>query len=293
MKIVFMGTPQFAVASLEALIRAGHEVVTVYCQPDKPVGRGMKLTSPPVKQFALSHGLTVCQPAKMRDGEVAEQLRQLEPDCVVVVAYGRILPPDILEIPKYGCINAHASLLPKYRGAAPIQWAVINGERESGVTTMYMAKGMDTGDMILRRSIDIPPDMTSGQLHDALMPIAGELLVETLDSIASGTASRIPQDESQSSHAPMLDRSLCPIDWQRPAHEIVNQIRGLDPWPIATTDVNGVTLKVTHASVFDIDSGDGELAITAGDGKLVRIGMVQAPGGKKMPAADWLRGRRK
>jgi len=287
-----MGTPVFAAASLEALIAAGHDILAVYCQPDKPVGRGMKLTPPPVKQLALSHGLTVHQPTKLRDGVVAEQLRAYAPDCIAVVAYGRILPLDILEIPKHGCINAHASLLPKYRGAAPIQWAVLNGERESGVTTMHMAEGMDTGDMILKRTIAIPPDMTAGELHDELMPMAAELLVETLACLEIGNAPRTPQDEALATIAPMLDKSLCDVDWQKSAQKVVNQIRGLDPWPVATTNINGVVLKITNASIFGEDTSNGGLTIAAGDGKLVCIGTVQAPGGKKMPAADYLRGRK-
>ena len=246
MRIVFMGTPGFAVPSLERLIQAGHTVCGVFCQPDKPVGRHQnKLQAPPVKQAALAHGIPVFQPTKLRDGTALAQLKELDPELIVVAAYGRILPDDILNLPPMGCINVHSSLLPKYRGAAPINWAVINGETETGVTIMYMATELDAGDIIAQASTPIDPDETVETLHDRLAQMGGELLVKTVADLAAGTAARTPQDESKVTFAPLLSRALSPIDWTKPAKAIHDQVRGLTPWPATSTDIlNGETVKV-------------------------------------------------
>lgn len=250
MRVIFMGTPDFAVNTLEAIIKAGHEVLMVVTQPDKPKGRGKAMQYTPVKEVAVRENIPVLQPDKVREDAVLEQLKEAAPDVIVVVAYGQILPEDILNLPEYGCINVHASLLPKYRGAAPIQWAVINGESESGVTTMYMAKGLDTGDMIDRVVVPLSPEETGGSLHDKLAKAGAELLVETLDKIKAGTAVRTPQDDSKSCYASMLSKSLGNIDWTMPAVEIERLIRGLSPWPSAFTYLNGKTLKLWRTKVL-------------------------------------------
>jgi methionyl-tRNA formyltransferase len=294
-----MGTPAFAVPSLQAVINAGHEVTAVYCQPDKPSGRGMKLMPCPVKQLALSLDIPVFQPIKIRDGTVKRQWGELIPDAAAVVAYGKLLPPDILCIPKYGCINVHASLLPKYRGAAPIQWAIINGEKKSGVTTMHMAEGMDTGDMIFSSETEIPAGMTAGGLHDVLTVTGGDLLVKTLDAVANGTAPRTPQNDAEATLAPMLDKSMAVIDWSLTANEIACRIRGLDPWPAAEMNFSGIRLRLFGANVSEIPAAEvpgtarleqENLIVSAGDKKAVCIQKVQAPGGKILTAADFFRG---
>ena len=245
MKIVFMGTPDFAVPSLQGLIDDGHEILAVYTQPDKPVGRKQVLTPPPVKALALEHGLPVYQPTKMRDGTVAAQLRELAPDLIAVVAYGRILPKEILEIPPYGCINVHGSLLPRWRGAAPIQWAVIAGDEMAGVTTMKMAEGLDTGDMLLTYETKVGEKETAGELFDRLAQSGAELLTQTLVKLDEITPR--PQDDAQSCYAHMLDKQMAVIDWSKSAHEIDCLIRGLNPWPIALTTLSGERLKVFAA----------------------------------------------
>lgn len=250
MRVVFMGTPDFAVNTLEAIIKAGHEVLMVVTQPDKPKGRGKAMQYTPVKEVAVRENIPVLQPVRVREDTVLRQLKEAAPDVIVVVAYGQILPEDILNLPEYGCINVHASLLPKYRGAAPIQWAVINGEQQSGVTTMYMAKGLDTGDMIDRVVVPLSPEETGGSLHDKLSRAGAELLVETLDKIKAGTAVRTPQDDSMSSYASMLSKSLGNIDWTTSAVEIERLIRGLSPWPSAFTYLNGKTLKLWRTKVL-------------------------------------------
>ena len=245
MRIVFMGTPDFAVPSLEALVAAGHEVCGVFCQPDKPVGRHQnKLQPPAVKVCAQSHNIPVFQPTKLRDGTALAQLKELGPELIVVAAYGRILPDDILALPPKGCINVHSSLLPKYRGAAPINWAVVNGDKETGVTIMYMATELDAGDIIDQVKTPIDPDENVEAVHDRLAQLGGELLVKVVADIAAGTAKRTPQDHSQATLAPMLSRALSPIDWSRSAKEIHNQVRGLTPWPATSTDILGDTIKV-------------------------------------------------
>ena len=230
-----MGTPDFAVPCLQSLLDAGHEVCAVFTQPDKPKGRGYAMTPPPVKVLALAHNLPVYQPTTLRTQEAAQQIREMQPECIVVVAYGKILPKEILEIPPYGCINVHASLLPKYRGAAPIQWSVLNGDAETGVTTMYMAEGLDTGDMLLKARTAIGPEETAGELHDRLAKMGAELIVETLRAVAEGTIQRIPQGDAETCYASMLTKELGKIDWNRPARELHNLVRGLSPWPVAET----------------------------------------------------------
>ena len=292
MRIVFMGTPGFAVPSLERLIQAGHTVCGVFCQPDKPVGRHQnKLQAPPVKQAALAHGIPVFQPTKLRDGTALAQLKELDPELIVVAAYGRILPDDILNLPPMGCINVHSSLLPKYRGAAPINWAVINGETETGVTIMYMATELDAGDIIAQASTPIDPDETVETLHDRL----------TVADLAAGTAARTPQDESKVTFAPLLSRALSPIDWTKPAKAIHDQVRGLTPWPATSTDIlNGETVKVfavqetgestQKAPGTVLAAGKEGIDVSCGDGKVLRITELQAPGSRRMAAADYLRG---
>ena len=302
MRIVFMGTPDFAAASLKKLIEEKMGVVGVFTQPDKAKGRGMEMSFSPVKELALQAGLPVYQPEKMRDGTAFAQIRELEPDILVVVAYGKILPDDILALPRYGAVNVHGSLLPKYRGAAPIQWAVLNGDRTTGVSTMYLASEMDSGDIIYTSETEIGEKETSGELFDRLMTMGAELLVKTLRDIESGTAPRRPQDHSQASYVHMLDKSLCPIDWNRSPREIRKWIYGLQPWPVATMDLGGQTVKVfsadysekhTDAAPGTIVSADSSgIGVACRDGEVLLITQLQAPGKKRMSAADYLRGHR-
>ena len=237
MRIVFMGTPDFAVPCLARLIADGHEIAGVFTQPDKPKGRGYKLAPPPVKELALANGLPVWQPEKLRDGTALAVLRELAPQLIAVVAYGRMLPKEILDLPEYGCINVHGSLLPKYRGAAPIQWSVLNGDLTAGVTTMYMAEGMDTGDMILSRSVPVGEDETSGELFDRLAVLGAEALSETVRLIAGGNAPRTPQDDAQASRASMLTKEMAVIDWSKSAREVHNLIRGMNPQVAAVDEI--------------------------------------------------------
>lgn len=248
MRIVFMGTPDFSVPTLINLIKE-HEVVAVVTQPDKPKGRGHGMTYPPVKEAALAHHIKVYQPQKVREESFIEILKELSPDVIVVVAFGQILPEEILMLPRYGCINIHASLLPKYRGAAPVQWAVINGEKESGVTTMFMAKGLDTGDMIDKAVIPLDPKETGESLHDKLSEAGGKLILTTLKKLQEGTAVRIPQEDSKSSYACMLTKELGRINWTNSAVRIERLIRGLNSWPSAYTTLNKKTLKIWDADV--------------------------------------------
>lgn len=302
MRIVFMGTPSFAVASLEALVRAGHQVAGVFSQPDKPVGRHQnKLRPTPVKECAQAHGIPVCQPEKLRDGTALALLRELDPELIVAAAYGRILPDDILALPPKGCINVHSSLLPKYRGSAPINWAILNGDSETGVTIQKMVRDLDAGDIILQRATPVGADEDAAALYDRLALMGGELLTEAVAQIEAGTASYTPQDHAQATQAPMLSRALSPIDWTRPAQAVHDQVRGLYPWPAASTDViSGDTVKIYRsglpgkpASAFPgvIVSADKQgIDIACGDGRVLRILELQAPGGKRMSAADYLRG---
>ena len=302
MRVVFMGTPDFAAASLKKLIEKNYDVAGVFTQPDKPRGRGMELSFSPVKELAVQHGLPVFQPEKMRDGTALGIIRELQPEILVVVAYGRILPDDILAVPKYGAINVHGSLLPKYRGAAPIQWAVLNGDRTSGVTTMYLAHDMDAGDIIYSAETEIGEFETAGELFDRLMDMGAELLDKTLRDIEAGTAPRVPQDHSRASYVKMLDKSICPIDWNRTPREIVKHIYGLQPWPVATMELEGKCFRVFAAAYTDrttqkapgsiVLAGEEGIVVACANGACVCITELQAPGKKRMKAADFLRGHR-
>lgn len=299
MRVVYMGTPDFAVAPLKALIENGHEVVGAFTQPDKPVGRKAILTPPPVKVVALENNIPVFQPNSLKNGEGVKILEELKPDICVVVAYGKILPKDFLEYAKYGCINIHGSILPEYRGAAPIQRSVIDGKEYAGVTSMQMDVGLDTGDILFIEKTKILENETSGDLYERLTVIGAELLIKTLTAIENGDATPVKQDDSLSTYAAMLDKTMSPVDWAKPALEIHNQIRGLDPWPVAQTTLNGKSLKLFRSVILSEYSGGtpGEafvlkngLGVYCGDGKAVVITEVQYEGKKRMKAADFLRG---
>ena len=296
MRILFMGTPDFAVPSLEALAAAGHQLVGAFSQPDKPKNRGMKLQPTPVKVCAQGLGVPVFQPAKLRDGTALETIRQLDPELIVVAAYGRILPQEILDYPQFGCINVHSSLLPKYRGAAPIHWAILNGDQETGVTIMHMALALDAGDIIAQRATPIDPNETVEELHDRLAQLGAQLLVDTVAEIAAGTAGRTPQAEDQVTLAPMLSRALSPMDFTRPARALHDQVRGLIPWPAAVTELGGVRCKILATTVLDETTGKAPgsviaadkkgLKLACGGGTVLRIDRLQADGGKRLAAAD-------
>ncbi len=299
MRVVFMGTPDFSVPTLEKIIEAGHEVIGVVTQPDKAKGRGKKVLFPPVKETALAHDLPVYQPRRARDPEFIEEMKTLNPDVMVVVAFGQILPKAILDIPKYGCINVHASLLPKYRGAAPIQWAVIRGEKVSGVTTMQMDVGLDTGDMLLKKEVLLDEEETGGSLHDKLSTLGGDLLIETLEKIEAGDIHPEKQDDSQAGeYARMLDKNLGRIDFSMPAVEIERLIRGLNPWPSAFTSYNGKTMKLWKAKADNCGQGvpgqvihvdKNSFTVQTGQGTL-QILELQMEGKKRMDAGAFLRG---
>lgn len=299
MRVVFMGTPDFSVPTLEKIIEAGHEVIGVVTQPDKAKGRGKKVLFPPVKETALAHDLPVYQPRRARDPEFIEEMKALNPDVMVVVAFGQILPKAILDIPKYGCINVHASLLPKYRGAAPIQWAVIRGEKVSGVTTMQMDVGLDTGDMLLKKEVLLDEEETGGSLHDKLSTLGGDLLIETLKKIEAGDIHPEKQDDSQAGeYARMLDKNLGRIDFSMPAVEIERLIRGLNPWPSAFTSYNGKTMKLWKAKADNCGQGvpgqvihvdKNSFTVQTGQGTL-QILELQMEGKKRMDAGAFLRG---
>lgn len=296
MRIVFMGTPDFAVPSLQALIGAGHDVCAVYTQPDKPQGRKQILTAPPVKTLALEHDIPVFQPNTLKNEDEQARLRELAPEVIIVVAYGKLLPKAVLDIPPHGCINVHGSLLPRWRGAAPIQWAVIAGDEMAGVTTMQMAEGLDTGDMLLTYETKVGEKETAGELFDRLAQSGAELLIQTLVKLDEITPR--PQDDAQSCYAHMLDKQMAVIDWSKSAHEIDCLIRGLNPWPIALTTLSGERLKVFAAEKA---AGNGEpgtvleadpkkrLTVACGEGAL-RLTEIQLVGGKRMKATDFLRG---
>ena len=260
MRIIFMGTPEFAAPAIDSLLAAGHEIAAVFSQPDKPKGRGYSLAPPPVKVKAMEHNIPVYQPKSMRDGEALRIFNEIKPDVGVVIAYGKILPQEILDAPQYGCINVHASLLPKYRGAAPIQWSVIDGEPKTGVTTMQMDAGLDTGDMLLKSETAILPDETAGELHDRLSAMGAQLIVKTLDALAKGELRPEKQDDSLTCYAKMLTKELCAVDWSRSAQEIHNQIRGLSPWPVATAVLEGKKLKLHRSAVLRLRLRKGSAA---------------------------------
>ncbi len=298
MRIVFMGTPAFAVPCLQRLIDCGHEVTGVFTQPDKPQGRKMILTPPPVKVLAENNGIKVYQPEKMRDGTALEMLREANPELVIVVAYGKILPKEILEFPKYGCINIHASLLPLLRGAAPIQWSIINGFAKTGVTSMQMDEGLDTGDMLIKSEIEIGENETAGELHDRLSVLGADILEETIEVLLKGELSPEKQNHNEFTYAPMLSKELSPVDWNMSAAEIHNKIRGLSPWPSANTTLCGKKIKL-HKTALSAEKGskpgeitvaDKRLVVTCGDLNCIEILELQAEGKKSMNAADFLRG---
>ena len=299
MRVVFMGTPDFAVGTLEAIIKEEHEVVGVVTQPDKPKGRGKNMQFTPVKEVAIANQIPVYQPLKVKEPEFIEELAKLNPEVIVVVAFGQILPKAILDMPKYGCVNVHASLLPKYRGAAPIQWAVIDGETESGVTTMLMDVGLDTGDMLKKTVIPLDKEETGGSLHDKLAVAGADLLIETLKELEAGTAVRTKQDDSLSNYAKMLDKQLGCIDFSKSAEEIERLIRGLNPWPSAFTGLDGKTLKIWAATVIDkeadgefgeiVEVTKAEILVKTGEG-LLQLNEVQLEGKKRMETDAFLRG---
>ncbi len=299
MRIVFMGTPDFAVPTLQALLASEHDVTAVITQPDKPKGRGKELQSPPVKLAALKAGIPVFQPAKVRDEEFIKILVDQKPEAIVVVAFGQFLPEVILNLPTYGCINVHASLLPKYRGAAPIQYAVIHGEKKSGVTAMRMDKGMDTGDMLKKVEVDLDEKETGDTLHDKLCVLGGQLMLDVLEELERGTAVRTPQKDEEASYASMLKKEQGHIDFSMPAVQIECLIRGLNSWPSAYTHVNGKTLKLWAADVIDreYDGAFGEIVEISSDRLLVKTGQgtlalteVQLEGKKRMEVSAFLRG---
>ena len=300
MRIVFMGTPDFAEESLRALLEAGEDVVAVFTQPDKPRGRGMRESFSPVKALAVERGIPVYQPVTFKDGAATELLRTLAPELLVVVAYGRILPQAFLDVAKYGSINVHGSLLPKYRGAAPIQWAVLNGDKTTGVSVQYMAAAMDAGDVIASRETEIGEFETSGELFDRLKTLGAELLAETVRKIASGSVIRVPQNEADATYTKMLDKNMSPIDWNKSPREIVKHICGLNPWPVATTELGGVSFRVFGAEYTDtrtalapgkiISAGKAGIEVACGGGRSLRITEVQAAGKKRMSAAAFLLG---
>lgn len=302
MRIVFMGTPDFAAASLKKLIDDKFEIVGVFTQPDKPRGRGMEVSFSPVKTVAVENNIPVFQPVKMKDGTALEQIKVLKPDILAVVAYGRILPDDILAVPQYGAVNVHGSLLPKYRGAAPIQWAVLNGDKVTGVSTMYLAHDMDTGDIIYKEETEIGEKETSGELFDRLMDMGANLLAKTLRDIETGTAPRCPQDHSKASYVSTLDKSMCPIDFNKSPRAILKWIYGLQPWPVATMKLEGKSYRVFGAELCDnktakapgkiVSAGDKGIEIACAEGETIMITEIQAHGKKRIKAADFLRGHK-
>ena len=297
MRVVFMGTPDIAATCLTKILEDGFEVVGVYTQPDRPKGRGMKMVYSPVKEVALAHDLPVFQPENFREDETVEQLKALQPDVVAVVAYGRILPQRVLDIAPKGFINIHASVLPQYRGSAPYQWAVLDGLTETGVTAMYLCREMDVGDMIDVAKTPIGEDETAGQLLDRLAVLGAELLSRTLSKVEKGEAKGIPQDGSKATYAPMLDKTMCAIDWTKTAQQVHNWVRGLHPWPVATAELNGTKFKIHATKVVEGSGKPGTilgltktgLRIACGEGA-IEIRSLQAEGGKRMAAPDYFRG---
>ena len=297
--VLFMGTPEFSVPCLEALIQDGYKVVGAVTQPDKPKGRGHKTAPTPVKECALRYGIEVFQPETLKNELFLPELERMRPDVIIVVAYGKILPKYILDYPRLGCINVHASLLPKYRGAGPIQWSIINGEEITGVTTMYMEQGLDTGDMILKAETKIGSDETSGSLHDRLSVMGAKLLTETLDRIIAGNAPREKQQDNLSCYAPMISKETGHIDWRKNSREILNLIRGTNPWPMSYCLYEGEPMKIIHAVLGDFHEGiPGEIlsadksgiCIACGSGETIIVDEIQVKGSKRMPTASYLNG---
>lgn len=292
-----MGTPDFAVPCLKALINSEYEVSAVFTQPDKPKGRGYALCPPPVKECALENSIEVYQPKSLKTGEAFEKIREINPDVIVVVAYGKILPDNILEFPKYGCVNIHASLLPKYRGAAPIHWAVMNGETESGVTAMQMDSGLDTGDILLSSAVPIGENETTGELHDKLADMGAELIIKTLDGLENNAVTPKKQGETTTAYASMLDREICKIDWNQSALSVHNKIRGLSPFPAAVTTLNGKKVKLYQSALSDKSGSPGEivslspLTVACKNGA-VEILQLQLEGKKRMNSRDFLLGHK-
>lgn len=301
MKIVFMGTPDFALPCLERLIASKHEVIGVFCQPDKPKGRTQTLTAPPIKELAIKHDIPVFQPVTLKNGAGVEILKTLNPDLVVVTAYGKILPKDFLEYPKYGCINIHGSLLPKYRGASPIQWAVLNGDSEAGVTSMQMDEGLDTGDMLLTEKIPVDENETAEGLFEKLSVLGADVLEKTISELENGSLVPVKQDDSKATYVGMLSKEMSRVDWSLSAWEIHNKIRGLYSWPGASTVLDGKTLKLHKARLSDkkgnnipgsVVESDKRLIVCCGDNKCVELVEIQLEGKKRMNAEDFLRGRK-
>ncbi|MBP3305174.1 MAG: methionyl-tRNA formyltransferase [Oscillospiraceae bacterium] len=297
MRIVFMGTPDIAATCLKKLLSDGFDVAAVYTQPDRPKGRGMKMVYSPVKEAALAAGIPVYQPESFREEETVQTLRDLKPDVIAVVAYGRILPQKVLDIPEKGCVNIHASILPKYRGSAPYQWAVLDGLKETGVTAMYLCREMDAGDIIEISKTPIGPDETAGELLDRLAVLGAELLSKTMGRMALGKVKGTPQDGSLATYAPMLDKTMCPIDWNQTAQQVHDHVRGLHPWPVATAELAGTKFKIHSTAVVEGSGKPGTvlaltktgLRVACGEGA-VEIRSLQAEGGKRMAAADYFRG---
>ena len=300
MNVVFMGTPDIAATCLEKIIADGFNVVAVYTQPDRPKGRGMKMVYSPVKEVALKHNLPIYQPENFREDSVVEEFAALKPDIAAVVAYGRILPQRVLDIPTKGCINIHASVLPKYRGSAPYQWAVLDGEKETGVTAMYLCREMDAGDIIEICKTPIGENETAGELLDRLAVLGADLLSKTLCCFDKGNVEGQPQDCNCVCYAPMLDKSICPIDWSKTAQEVHNKVRGLHPWPVATAEIGGKKMKIHETRLVEetTSKAPGEvvelnkkgLRIACGGGTVIEIRSLQAEGGKRMAAPDYFRG---
>lgn len=299
MKIVFMGTPEFAVPCLQKIIDEGHEVVAVVTQPDKPKGRGKKLAMPPVKELALKYDIPVYQPLKAREESFVDTLKEINPELIVVVAFGQILPKSILDIPKYGCVNVHASLLPRYRGAAPLNWVIINGEEKTGVTTMYMDEGLDTGDMILKSEIPLDDKITAGELHDKMMIDGAKVLKETIDLIEKGEAPREKQSNENTCYSPIMNKSLGNINWNKSAIDIHNLVRGINPWPSAYTTYEGQTMKIWKTKVIDKNSDKDPGTIISVDKEginvstsegIVQIKEIQMAGKKRMEVPEYIKG---
>ncbi|MBE6991191.1 MAG: methionyl-tRNA formyltransferase [Ruminococcaceae bacterium] len=300
MRIVFMGTPDFAEVCLRRLYEDGHEIAAVYSKPDMPKNRGMKMQMTPVKEYALEKGIEVVQPMTLKDENVQAQLKAFKPELIVVVAYGKLLPKAILDMPKYGCVNVHASILPKYRGSAPIQWSVLNGDKVTGVTTMMMAEGMDTGDIIETLETEIGENETSEQLWNRMALLGAELISKTVLDFENGNITLTPQDDSLATHAPMLTKDLSPVDWSKSAKQIHDQVRGLIPWPVASAEFSGKRFRIfetaisgkttAHPAGSVISAGKDGLEVACGNGEVIVVRTIQADGGKRMAVADYLRG---